>query len=116
MKKTEMYCPNCGTERVCCSPSGLLNELTGQPAQRQKEEHDTGDLYYFQRGRECLECKHQFVTAEVEKETLRQIPYLREKAHYLEHWGTVFRNVPAHEFPEALTQLLKGIRERKYTL
>ena len=113
---TEMYCSYCGEWRFCKADIGVLYDLTGNSNQRQKEEDDFGELRYFQRGRECLECKNRVMTVEVEKDLLRELISLRPIAHYLERWGLLFRHVSNDEFMDILPKLVRGIRDKEYIL
>ena len=72
---TKIYCPHCEAITVCRAISpGVLTEERGQ--RLHFTEHE--DINFFRRGRECLECGYEFLTAEVDEEFLQELIELRD--------------------------------------
>lgn len=74
---TSMWCPQCESIRVCRAIPGA--EVTWDTDDYiQRRYHIThSDLNWFQRGRECLTCKHRFLTGEIDLEFLFELVRLR---------------------------------------
>lgn len=75
---TDMFCPACKKITTCKAwPAALITLDPNDYGQRM---HYTKhkDINWFQRGRECLSCGHDFVTAEVDIEFLEELVELRE--------------------------------------
>jgi hypothetical protein len=53
------------------------SQLTGQSGQRWRRE-DHADVNWFRRGRECLKCGHEFVTAEWNEDYVEELVELRD--------------------------------------
>ena len=67
---TNMFCPYCGKIEVCKAISlTLLGKQSGQRLFRE----DHSDIQWFRRGRECLTCANQFVTAEIDEDFLEEL-------------------------------------------
>jgi uncharacterized protein (UPF0179 family) len=71
---TRMHCPNCGQQQDCKAIP--VPKITGDPAHYNQRWH-TSNINWFQRGRECLVCHHQFVTVEVDSQFLNELIELR---------------------------------------
>jgi len=74
---TDMFCPSCQQVTTCKAvPAAQVTYEPSDYAQRRHYlKHD--DINWFQRGRECLSCGHQFVTAEVDIGFLDELVELR---------------------------------------
>jgi hypothetical protein len=72
---TQLWCPECGKVTVCkaVSPSSLGFE-SGQ--RFYKTDHT--DIQWFRRGRECLTCKEEFLTAELPEDFVDELVKLRD--------------------------------------
>ena len=72
---TRIFCPFCKKFEVCKSVSTtLLGEKSGQRWRRV----DHSDIQWFRRGRECLTCSTQFITAEIDEDFLEELVQLRD--------------------------------------
>lgn len=74
---TDMWCPGCKSVRTCRAvPAAQVTFDTSDYAQRwYKKNHP--DVHWFQRGRECLSCAHEFVTGEADIGFLDELVELR---------------------------------------
>ena len=74
---TDMYCPSCKEVTTCKAvPAALVTYNPSDYGQRKYyTKHD--DIQFFQRGRECLSCGHDFVSAEVDLLFLEELVELR---------------------------------------
>ena len=72
---TDLWCPTCKKITVCkgINPSYVAKE-SGQHWCRS----DHNDINWFRRGRECLTCDDQFLTAEVNEGFLTELVRLRD--------------------------------------
>lgn len=72
---TQIYCPQCERVRVCkaINPSYIAYE-SGQRWSRT----DHTDINWFRRGRECLICGHEFLTAELDENFVTELVELRD--------------------------------------
>lgn len=72
---TQIYCPNCESIQICkaINPSSIANE-SGQRWMRR----DHKDINWFRRGRECQQCFHEFLTAELDEDFVTELVKLRE--------------------------------------
>ncbi len=75
---TLMWCPACKTHSICKAIPAP--QVTGE-----KEDYEQcqyyekyPDIRCFQRGRRCLSCRHEFVTAEVELYFIDELVDLRD--------------------------------------
>jgi hypothetical protein len=75
---TDMYCPNCKSIATCKAiPAANITDNSRDHRQRRYyTKHD--DIHWFQRGRECLSCDHQFISAEVDRTFLQELVELRD--------------------------------------
>jgi hypothetical protein len=75
---TDMYCPSCKKVSTCKAVPAA--QVTFDPSdytqRRYYTKHD--DIQFFQRGRECLSCGHEFVSAEVDLGFLEELVELRD--------------------------------------
>jgi hypothetical protein len=73
---TRIYCPNCKEETICSSRSleRYLDDGTGQHWEHTRHP----DLQWFRRGRHCLTCLEDFVTAEVTEKFIDELVELRD--------------------------------------
>ena len=70
-----MHCPQCRKTRVCAAiPTTALGEPSGQRWYRVG--HD--DIVWFRRGRHCLTCGHEWLTAELPEELVDELVELRK--------------------------------------
>lgn len=74
---TDMFCPSCKQVTTCKAiPAAQVTYDSSDYGQRKYyTKHE--DINWFQRGRECLSCGHEFVTAEVDIEFLEELVELR---------------------------------------
>lgn len=72
---TQIYCPACKEIQVCraVNPSEIAYE-SGQRWENLRHP----DIQWFRRGRVCLACRHEFLTAEIEEDLLTELVKLRE--------------------------------------
>lgn len=74
---TDMYCPSCKKVTTCKAVSAA--QVTFNPSDYGQRKyylkHD--DIQFFQRGRACLSCGHEFVSAEVNYAFLEELVELR---------------------------------------
>jgi len=75
---TDVWCPECREFTTCKAVSAA--EVTGNSDDRGQRKYFTNhpDIAFFQRGRVCLSCDHEFVTTEVEIEFLEELMKLRQ--------------------------------------
>jgi hypothetical protein len=75
---TDMYCPSCKQVTTCKAvPAAQVTFDASDYGQRKYyTKHD--DIQFFQRGRECLSCGHEFVSAEVDLAFLQELVELRD--------------------------------------
>ena len=71
---TRLYCPECRDISVCkaINPSYIV-DVSGQ----RWESTIYNDINWFRRGRQCLECGHEFLTAEIEEDFVTELIELR---------------------------------------
>ncbi len=74
---TDMFCPSCKQVTTCKAVPAA--QVTYDPSDYGQRKYYTkhADINWFQRGRECLSCGHEFVTAEVDIEFLEELVELR---------------------------------------
>lgn len=74
---TDMYCPSCKDITTCKAvPAAQVTYNSSDYGQLMYfPKHD--DIQFFQRGRECLRCRHGFVSAEVDLAFLEELVQLR---------------------------------------
>lgn len=75
---TDMHCPSCKQVTTCKAvPAAQVTYDPSDYGQRKYyTKHD--DIQFFQRGRECLSCGHEFVSAEVDLAFLQELVELRD--------------------------------------
>ena len=75
---TDMWCPECKEIRTCKSiPGAQVTYDSADYSQRQHFiKHD--DVNWFQRGRRCLKCDHEFLTGEADMQFLEELVELRD--------------------------------------
>ena len=75
---TDMFCPGCKSINTCKAvPVPQVTMRTSDYGQRRYYKKHA-DLQFFQRGRECLACGHEFVSAEVDRGFLEELVELRD--------------------------------------
>lgn len=76
---TRIYCPNCGVISACKAiPTPDVNGYSDSDySQTQMFRHKDLELHWFQRGRRCLGCGHEFVTAEIDFNALSKLLIMR---------------------------------------
>lgn len=74
---TDMFCPACKQVTTCKAIPAA--QVTYDPSDYGQRKYYTKheDIHWFQRGRVCLSCGHEFVTAEVDIEFLEELVELR---------------------------------------
>jgi hypothetical protein len=73
---TKIFCPGCKTFSVCTAIP--LYKLK-QPKARRWYITDHTDIQWFRRGRKCVACSHQFLTAEMNEEFIAELVDLRAR-------------------------------------
>jgi hypothetical protein len=75
---TDMFCPSCKQITTCKAFPAA--QITLNPSDYGQRMHYTkhNDINWFQRGRGCLSCGHDFVTSEVDIEFLEELVELRD--------------------------------------
>jgi hypothetical protein len=70
-----MWCPKCEQVTVCTAvdPASL-----GNPSGQRWYRPDHADIQWFRRGRVCLTCGYEFLTAETREQFLQELVELRE--------------------------------------
>ncbi len=70
---TRMWCPKCESIEVLKAVPAA--HITGQAQDHHQRwyRQDYPDIHWFQRGRECLECSHTFLTGEAQLEMLQDV-------------------------------------------
>jgi hypothetical protein len=72
---TEMWCPQCEEIAICAAiPNAELGLISGQRIC----ETNQPDLNWFRRARQCQECFHEFVTAEIEEKFIDKLCEMRK--------------------------------------
>ena len=75
---TDMWCPNCKRIQTCKAvPAAKVTSNSTDYGQR-KYYTMHSDIHFFQRGRECLSCGYDFVSAEVNAVFLEELIELRD--------------------------------------
>ncbi|MEK6707579.1 MAG: hypothetical protein AABY81_02035 [Pseudomonadota bacterium] len=75
---TDMHCPSCKKITTCKAvPAAQVTYDSSDYGQRRYYTKHS-DIQFFQRGRECLSCGHEFVSAEVDHEFLEELVELRD--------------------------------------
>jgi len=75
---TDMFCPSCKKVTTCKAvPAARITNNSSDYGQRQYYAKHS-DIHFFQRGRECLSCGHEFVSAEVDLIFLEELVELRD--------------------------------------
>lgn len=75
---TDMYCPGCKQITTCkaVSPAKVTYDSSDHAQRKYYTKH--ADIHFFQRGRECLECGHSFVSGEANLGFLQELVELRD--------------------------------------
>lgn len=75
---TKMWCPSCELICACAAiPGANVTNKTKDYSQRFYHAAHA-DLNWFQRGRRCLNCDHQFLTGEMDLDFLWELAKLRD--------------------------------------
>ena len=74
---TDVWCPECRKFTTCKGLS--VADVTRDSGDREQRQSfvDHPDIAFFQRGRRCLACGHEFVTTEVHIDFLQELMELR---------------------------------------
>jgi hypothetical protein len=75
---TGMYCPGCKKITTCKAVAAAQVTQRASDYSQRKYYTKHNDIHYFQRGRQCLTCKHEFVSGEVDLGFLRELAQLRD--------------------------------------
>lgn len=75
---TSMYCPGCKDIADCKALPAAKVTLNTIDYYQRRYFRDHNDINWFQRGRRCLSCGHEFVTGEVNITFLRELVELRD--------------------------------------
>lgn len=75
---TDMWCPECKEIQTCKAIPGpeVTWDASDYTQTRYFTEHE--DVHWFQRGRRCLECSHEFLTGEADMQFLDELVELRD--------------------------------------
>lgn len=114
---TKMWCPKCQT--ICACAAVSLTDLGKAPGQRWHRT-DHPDINWFRRGRECTDCGHNFVTAEMNENFLGELVTLRNALadvkqnaeQYIEESNTASKSLK--KLGQSL-KVLKALRVYKQT-
>ena len=68
MGGTEMWCPQCEDMTICAAIP---------IADQRVRSIDESDLHWFRRERQCQECFHDFITAEIEEKIIDELCEMR---------------------------------------
>ena len=74
---TDMYCPSCKKVTTCKAVPVAQVTLDSSDYAQRKYYSKHSDIHFFQRGRECLSCGNEFVSAEVDLGFLEELVALR---------------------------------------
>ena len=74
---TDMYCPSCKKVTTCKAVPAAQVTLDSSDYAQRKYYSKHSDINFFQRGRECLSCGNEFVSAEVDLGFLEELVELR---------------------------------------
>jgi hypothetical protein len=109
---TQLYCPQCKEITVCKAiPAAQVTDDSSDYRQRKYyAEHD--DIQFFQRGRQCLSCYEEFVTAEIDLGFLRELIALRNALAELRRNAEAYtiESAAASSSLEKLSQSLAVLR------
>lgn len=112
---TDMWCPQCKEIKTCRAiPGAQVSYNTGDYVQRRY--HSTHqDLNWFQRGRECLSCKHKFLTGEMNLRYLFELAELRDSLSEIKTHAEAYakESTKAAASLKKLTESLKVLRALK---
>ena len=101
-----MWCSECGELTACKAiPGAQVTGDAGDYAQRWYRT-DHPDVRWFQRGRECLECGHEWLTAEVDVGRLGELIQLRDALLDLKRHADAYAS--ESEAAEASLAALRG--------
>ena len=75
---TDMYCPDCKKITTCKAVPAAQVTLDASDYAQRKYYTKHADINFFQRGRECLSCGHEFVSGEVDLGFLQELIELRD--------------------------------------
>ena len=71
---TKIYCPTCKVEQVCKAISATR---FGEKKEQRVSNQYYNDIKWFRRGRQCLICKNQFLTGELDEKLIEELVMLR---------------------------------------
>lgn len=92
---TDMHCPSCKMITTCKAvPAAQVTWDSSDYAQH-KYYSKYSDIHFFQRGRECLSCGHEFVSAEVELGFLEELVELRDALSAIKSNAETYMNESA---------------------
>ena len=92
---TDMHCPKCKRVTTCKAvPAAQVTYDTSDYAQR-KYYSKHSDIHFFQRGRACLSCGHEFVSAEVDLGFLEELVELRDALSAIKSNAEAYMNESA---------------------
>ena len=80
-----MYCPGCKEITTCKAVPAAQVTFDARDYGQRKYYAKHDDINFFQRGRECLSCGHEFVSAEVDLNFLEELVELREALSSIKH-------------------------------
>lgn len=102
---TEIYCPNCNSFQVCkaINPSKIAYE--------HGQRWSCSDVHWFRRGRECLSCGTEFLTAEVDEGLVNELLELRTVLSGIKQNAAAYlsESAKASKSLKELTNKLKSI-------
>ncbi|OUY08774.1 hypothetical protein [Acinetobacter populi] len=74
---TKIYCPICKKIKVCKAIPVTYITYDTKDYTQQMQIIGHPDIQFFQRGRMCTSCNHEFITAEIEYDFLNELCELR---------------------------------------
>ena len=88
---TLIYCPCCQEVEICKAIPVTTITFDSSDYNQRKYFSNQDDINFFQRGRQCKSCGHEFITAEVEYEFLLELCSLRSALKDLKNNAEIYR-------------------------
>ncbi len=107
-----MWCPKCAQITVCSAvdPASL-----GNPSGQRWQRSDHADIQWFRRGRVCLTCGYEFLTAEANEQFLSELVELRDALRLIKVNAEAYvaESTAAAQALDRLTESLSVLRALK---
>jgi transcriptional regulator NrdR family protein len=109
---TKMYCPKCKVVTTCraITVANVLNSNTGNQQRLYQADSDGNRISFFRRGRECLGCYQEFLTAELDEDFLDELIKLRDSLKSIKENAHLFSS-KIDGAQDALKKLRDGLAE-----